>query len=139
MFKSIYDKYGLINNIHHLMIELSIKVHDIQCIAHKYKCVCNFLYNYSKEYSHMENYINGINRRIMNIINRHNVIHNIYENIDLKNKSSRYLRGMVIEIRDVTQILDDEYNDVNNHYQNNIKHHYQYVQDSDNKNNIIQY
>jgi predicted RNase H-related nuclease YkuK (DUF458 family) len=122
------------------MIELSLKVHDIECIAHKYKCVCDFLHNYSTEYSHMALYISGINNRMCNILNRHNVIHNIYENIDLKKKSSRYLRGMVQEILDVTKMLEEEHNDINNHYHDNIKHHYQYVRDSDvyNKKNIIQ-
>lgn len=131
MLRKLFNKRSLVYHIHNLMVELGLAIHDIECLAYKYKQICLFLYKHGPEYSHMMAYINGINDRMCNILNQHNVIHNIYEfdNIDIKPIS--YLKQMILEIIDVSKSLEKEFNDIATHYNDNIMHHYNYVLQSD--------
>lgn len=131
MFKRIFEKQSLIKHLRILMNMLSMAVHDLDCLTHKYKHIAQYMVNGSCEYKYMLQFIRDIDGRMIEIMNTFNSMQNIYVNINLQSQTSNYLRKMVNEILHVDTLLKKEFEDIDNHYTQHIKPHYDYVRDSD--------
>ena len=131
MFKRIFEKQSLIKHLRILMTMLSIQVHDLDCLTHKYKHIAQYMVNGSGEYKYMLQFIRDIDSRMIEIMNTFNQMQNIYVNINLQSQTSNYLRTMVNEILDVDRLLKKEAEDIDEHYTLHVKPHYDYIRESD--------
>lgn len=127
MLSFFFEKDSLINHINILMLHLSIGISEVDCIINKYKHICQYLYNYSDEYQYMLIYIDAISARSIGIMNKYVDIMNTYHSINLKSKSISYLKTMINEILHETRLLEEEYDEIEAHYIQNVKNHYDYI------------